>query len=53
MTKAHDFLLDGSGATAIEYALLTSLIAVAIITSLQFVGSKVSAVFSEVANALI
>jgi len=46
------FLDDNSGATAIEYALLASLLAVFIVTAVANVGSKVSSVFSEVGNSL-
>jgi pilus assembly protein Flp/PilA len=46
------FLKDESGATAIEYALIASLIAVFIITAVQAVGTKVNNVFSEIGNAL-
>jgi pilus assembly protein Flp/PilA len=46
------FAHDDSGATAIEYALIASLIAVFIITAVQTVGTKVSTVFTEVGNAL-
>jgi pilus assembly protein Flp/PilA len=46
------FATDNSGATAIEYALIASLIAVFIITAVQTVGTKVSTVFGEVGNAL-
>jgi pilus assembly protein Flp/PilA len=46
------FLIDESGATAIEYALIASLIAVAIIAAVSTVGTKVSTVFTEVGNAL-
>ena len=41
-----------SGATAIEYALIASLIAVAIIGAVTTVGTKVSTVFTEAANLL-
>lgn len=47
-----NFAHDKSGATAIEYALIASLIAVFIITAVQTVGTKVSTVFTEVGNAL-
>jgi len=40
------------GATAIEYTLIASLIAVAAITSMTAVGGKVSNVLSNVANAM-
>jgi pilus assembly protein Flp/PilA len=47
-----NFIGDESGATAIEYALIASLIAVAIITAVSTVGGKVSTVFTEVGNSL-
>ena len=40
------------GATAIEYALIASLIAVAIITALTTLGSKLSTTFGEVSGNL-
>ena len=40
------------GATAIEYTLIASLIAVAAIASMRTVGGKVSNVLSNVANAM-
>jgi pilus assembly protein Flp/PilA len=46
------FVGDERGATAIEYALIASLIAVAIITAVATVGGKVSTVFTEVGNSL-
>jgi pilus assembly protein Flp/PilA len=46
------FLKNESGVTAIEYALIASLIAVFIITAVQTVGTKVSTVFTEVGGAL-
>jgi pilus assembly protein Flp/PilA len=46
------FIVDESGATAIEYALIASLIAVFIIGSLQLLGTHISSEFSEVGNAL-
>jgi pilus assembly protein Flp/PilA len=46
------FAADEAGVTAIEYALIASLIAVFIITAVQTVGGKVSTVFSEVGNTL-
>jgi pilus assembly protein Flp/PilA len=52
MTRVHAFLSDESGVTAIEYALIASLIAVFIIVALQLVGTKVSNVFTEVGNTL-
>ena len=46
------FAADEAGVTAIEYALIASLIAVFIITAVQTVGTKVSTVFTEVGNTL-
>ena len=46
------FRADERGATAIEYALIASLIAIFIIGSLQVLGTQLSTEFSEVANAL-
>jgi pilus assembly protein Flp/PilA len=52
MQHISNFIRNESGATAIEYALIASLIAVAIITAVTTVGTKVSNVFSEVGNSL-
>jgi pilus assembly protein Flp/PilA len=46
------FLADESAATAIEYALIASLIALAIITALTNVGTKLKGTFSEVSSNL-
>ncbi|MBV8794123.1 MAG: Flp family type IVb pilin [Hyphomicrobiales bacterium] len=46
------FAADESGVTAIEYALIASLIAVSIITAVQSVGANVITVFNEVGNSL-
>lgn len=46
------FAADQSGVTAIEYALIASLIAVFIITAVQTVGTKVSTVFNEIGTTL-
>jgi pilus assembly protein Flp/PilA len=46
------FLVDDSGATAIEYALIASLIAIAIIGGVTALGTRLSAEFSEVSAAL-
>ena len=52
MTILARFLNNEDGATAIEYALLASLIALFIIAAVQTVGTKVSTVFTEVGNGL-
>jgi pilus assembly protein Flp/PilA len=46
------FVADESGVTAIEYALIASLIAVVIITAVTTVGTKVSTVFTEIGTTL-
>jgi pilus assembly protein Flp/PilA len=46
------FINNQDGATAIEYALMASLIALFIIAAVQTVGTKVSTVFTEVGNGL-
>ena len=46
------FVADESGATAIEYALITSLIAVFIIGALSALGTSLSSEFAEVGSAL-
>jgi pilus assembly protein Flp/PilA len=46
------FVANESGATAIEYALIASLIAVFIIGALSALGTKLSSEFAEVGGAL-
>ena len=46
------FAADDSGATAIEYALIASLIAVFIIGALSALGTNLSSEFAEVGGAL-
>jgi pilus assembly protein Flp/PilA len=46
------FVTDDSGATAIEYALIASLIAIALVTILGSLGGRLSAEFSEISSAL-
>ncbi len=46
------FIADESGATAIEYGLIASLIAVVVITAVTTVGSNLSGTFNNVANSV-
>ena len=46
------FAADESGATAIEYGLIAAGVAVAIITVVQGVGSKLTNTFTSVKNGL-
>ncbi len=48
----HTFPADQSGATAIEYALIASLIAVFLIGALSALGTNLSSEFAEVGAAL-
>lgn len=45
-----DLIHDETGATAIEYSLIASGIALAIITTVAMVGGTVSEIFSDVAG---
>ncbi len=46
------FIKDESGATAIEYGLIASLVAVAIITGATALGNNISASFTFVAGKM-
>ncbi len=50
MTKFSAFLKDESGATAIEYGLIASLIAVAIIAGAKALGTNINAMFTNLAS---
>jgi pilus assembly protein Flp/PilA len=52
MKSVKRFVANEQGATAIEYALIASLIAVAIIGALTVLGTQLSTTFSEVSNNL-
>jgi pilus assembly protein Flp/PilA len=51
-TRVVKFLRDESGATAIEYGLIAAGIAVAIITVVKGVGTKLNTTFTSVSSAL-
>jgi pilus assembly protein Flp/PilA len=44
------FIRDEQGATAIEYGLIASLIAVIIIAAVALVGTNLTATFNSIAN---
>ena len=48
MKKFESFIMDESGATAIEYGLIAALIAVAIIAAVRAVGTSLSGTFSDI-----
>ena len=52
MTMFARFLKDESGATAIEYGLIASLIALAIITAATSVGTNLKASFETIASEI-
>ncbi len=49
--KIQQFIKDESGATAIEYGLVASLIALVILTAVSSVGVNLSGQFGNIANA--
>jgi pilus assembly protein Flp/PilA len=52
LASFKSFVANESGATAIEYALIASLIAIALVTILGSLGTRLSAEFSEISSAL-
>ena len=52
MTLIKSFLRNESGATAIEYGLIAAGIAVAIITVVSGLGTKLNSTFASVSGAL-
>ena len=52
LDRAKQFLADESGATAIEYALIASLVSLVIIAALNNVSVKLKNTFNEVAGNL-
>ena len=52
MLITKKFFHDESGATAIEYGLIAAGIAVAIITVVQGLGTKLTSTFTTITNAL-
>jgi pilus assembly protein Flp/PilA len=53
MEKIQNFFKDESGASAVEYGLLVSLIAVAIIGAVTALGGKLSALFTGVSAKVV
>jgi pilus assembly protein Flp/PilA len=47
----HRFLRDDSGATAVEYALIASVVFFGIVGSVNAIGSTLSTTFQSVATA--
>lgn len=52
LTKLSRFLRNSKGATAIEYALIASLIAVVAIAGMRAIGNKIRAQFNTIATTI-
>jgi pilus assembly protein Flp/PilA len=52
IAQAKRFVRDEDGVTAIEYGLIASLIAVAIIAAVTLVGTQLKGVFNTIASDL-
>ena len=52
MKSIKRFLQNESGATAVEYGLLTGLIAVVIVAAVQIVGTQLRATFNNIGATL-
>ena len=52
MAKFLKLITNDKGATAIEYGLIAALIAVAAISAMTSVGTKLGTTFNNVSNAL-
>jgi pilus assembly protein Flp/PilA len=52
MKKLFGFLKEEDGVTAIEYGLIAALIAVAIITSVTAIGTRLTGTFNKVSAKL-
>ena len=50
--KLRKFLVSEDGPTAVEYAVMLSLIIVVCLAAVTTIGSKASSVFSKVANSI-
>lgn len=53
MSALKRFIKNESGATAVEYGLLASLIAVAIIVAITALGGKLSALFLGIEKKIV
>jgi pilus assembly protein Flp/PilA len=52
LARVRSFLGNENGATAIEYALIAGGIAVAIVTAVNGLGTKVTSLFNSVNSAM-
>jgi pilus assembly protein Flp/PilA len=52
MQRVRNFVRGEDGATAIEYALLASMIALAIVAGVELMGTQLSTAYVQIGNAL-
>ena len=52
IANVRRFLADEDGPTAVEYAVMLSLIVVVCLSAITTIGTKASSVFSKVANSI-
>lgn len=52
MSRFMEFLRDEEGASAIEYALIAGLIAVAIVATLTTLGTDISTLFGTISSKI-
>ena len=52
LRKLHNFLIREDGPTAVEYAVMLSLIVLVCLTSITSIGAHATSVFSKVANSI-
>ena len=52
MTSIKRFLVDESGATAIEYGMIAALVAVAIIGTVGLLGTRLDETFDEILTGI-
>jgi len=52
LRNIHRFLESEDGPTAVEYAVMLSLIVVVCLNAITAIGTKASSVFSKVANSI-
>ena len=52
LRKVHRFLESEDGPTAVEYAVMLSLIVVVCLNAIATIGTKASSVFSKIANSI-
>ncbi|MGA2617359.1 MAG: Flp family type IVb pilin [Thermoguttaceae bacterium] len=52
LTKLHRFIASEDGPTAVEYAVMLSLIVIVCLTAITSIGNNASTAFSRIANSI-